>query len=162
VGVEAGGADLNRFSSRPLVNLLATCMQPRLFYRWKSFWLGMLVLGFLCFAWIRSMGYRDSIEWGSPSGAWIGFVNVGGRVTAVRIAHVPTGIPLLSGTRFETVAVEPSARFFPKAFQFEPSGAVARISASHWLLILLFGAPFSGFLAWRGRKQKRAQAVTLQ
>ncbi|MEK7951734.1 hypothetical protein WKV53_14545 [Luteolibacter sp. Y139] len=34
-------------------------MKPRAFYRWKSFWLGVMVLGFLTWAW------WDSIHWES-------------------------------------------------------------------------------------------------
>jgi hypothetical protein len=36
-------------------------MKPRPFYRWKSFWLGILVLGFLGWAWVDSLRYESWI-----------------------------------------------------------------------------------------------------
>jgi len=38
-------------------------MTPRPLHRWKSFWLGILVLGFLGWAWVRSIVYDDRIVW---------------------------------------------------------------------------------------------------
>jgi hypothetical protein len=37
-------------------------MKPRPFYRWKSFWLGVLTLGFLCWAWVRAMSHCDTMK----------------------------------------------------------------------------------------------------
>ena len=49
-------------------------MSRRPIYRWKSFWLGVVVLCFLGWAWARSMTWRDEVIWqrateGSGTGA---------------------------------------------------------------------------------------------
>ena len=39
-------------------------MRPRPLYKWKSFWLGILVLGFMGWAWARSTARMDGVSWG--------------------------------------------------------------------------------------------------
>src|SRR6218665_3773821 len=44
-------------------------MSQRPIYRWKSFWLGMVVLCFLGWAWARSMKRMDAVRWRYVEGA---------------------------------------------------------------------------------------------
>jgi hypothetical protein len=41
-------------------------MIPRPIYRWKSFWFGVLVVGFLGWAWVRSLNHFDTMK------VWVG------------------------------------------------------------------------------------------
>ncbi|WP_341405153.1 hypothetical protein [Luteolibacter soli] len=45
-------------------------MSARPIYRWKSFWLVVMVLGFLGWAWVRSMGYFDRTIVGMGGSGW--------------------------------------------------------------------------------------------
>ena len=38
-------------------------MRRRAVWRWKSFWLGVLVLCFLGWVWVRSMGWHSEVTW---------------------------------------------------------------------------------------------------
>ncbi|MCW1924994.1 hypothetical protein OKA05_20695 [Luteolibacter arcticus] len=45
-------------------------MLPRPFHRWKSFWLGLFVLGFLSWAWWDSLGTDTRVTHAGPNTAW--------------------------------------------------------------------------------------------
>jgi len=61
-------------------------MSPRPLHRWKSFWLGLLVLIFLGWAWLRSMSYHEGIRWFNWD--W-----------GVMIGQGPEGVGLYAGDR---------------------------------------------------------------
>lgn len=64
---------------------------PRPFYRWKSFWLGVLVLGFLGWAWAESTGWWTFARWKNLS-----------------ISHAGAGVCLTTwGKGREYLTVEP-------------------------------------------------------
>lgn len=131
-------------------------MKPRPFHRWKSLWFGVLVLAFLGWAWIRSMGHRDEISWAFPPARVAGALQSNGRVMLLRFSEVP-GVPL--GIRHETAVIQRGADWFPPArVANEFGGRVTRIEIPHWLLILLFLIPWTAFLLWRGRRLKRLAA----
>jgi hypothetical protein len=63
-------------------------MAPRRLIRWKSFWLGILVLGFLAFGWVRSHYVIDiALMPGRKNatlryfGSWNGAVHVGNELS---------------------------------------------------------------------------------
>jgi hypothetical protein len=128
-------------------------MTPRPLIRWKSFWLGILALGFLGVAWVRSGGYNDAVgfnvvdrywEVGQDSGMFL--------IGAVRDEGASPSINFVSTKRPEVV------RSFPKGILWEhtnggPEGVYAFVA--HWFLILLFAIPWSAFLAWRWHRQKK-------
>jgi hypothetical protein len=125
-------------------------------YRWKSFWLGVLVIAFLGWAWVGSMHYTESVS----------FVDGGRGIVAT---HRPGSIEVLSaevdpflseGLNSSKWPVEAYFRYkvFPAAVSFDPYGA----EVAHWFLILLFLLPWSGWLAWRWRKIKRLSTPATQ
>ena len=52
-------------------------MTPRRLIRWRSFWLGILVLGFLGGMWVRSMTNLESLSWTGEGVSW-GIINNSG------------------------------------------------------------------------------------
>jgi len=116
---------------------------PRPFYRWKSFWLGILVLGFLAWAawdstrfisgaafskWTlsRVMGHTFVVEW--PD--------------IVSLALKPYRYPLSAG-----ISVEKHSNSW-KAWGGKPVGM------SDVAVLSLFLLTWSGFLALRWRRQR--------
>jgi len=133
-------------------------MTPRPVIRWKSFWLGILVLGFLGWTWARSgvisegvvVTIRDArtMFWAYERGGELCF-------------HFIDDGPYDS-TRFDAF-YENASGFgkLPPPFTYSDievdlSTSATRIfSVAHWFLMLLFFLPWAGFLAWRLRKQRK-------
>jgi hypothetical protein len=121
-------------------------------HRWKSFWLGLLVLAFLGWSWVRSMDYVEGILWmprhlnisagqafGSVSLNWDG-------------SRPPTPYPIFSWIHEAAPAGEP---WFHKAMNWETYDQQLQLTVAHWLLILLFLLTWTAFLLWRYRRMKR-------
>jgi hypothetical protein len=129
-------------------------MTPRPVYRWKSFWLGVWVLGFLGWAWERSNVRREYIEWVTATGGTIAGQYEGcmwfyrGGVPAFYSEGLRAGGDEAS---FEGRCFE--GRWFPRAAQCEAGEGYLSISIAHWFLILLFLVPWLAFLFWRVRKR---------
>jgi hypothetical protein len=132
-------------------------MTPRPIYRWKSFWLGFLVLAFLSWAWVRSMHRVDdityktstsSISWGACTG--FGTVLLGW----LHDPFAPDGLRFSSSR----VNVERTSTWFPEAILLEGGAGEGweNFSIGHWFLILLFIVPWTFFLFWRIRRMRRA------
>ena len=123
-------------------------MAPRPLIKWKSFWLGILVLGFLGWAWVRSMARYDGLFWYSVGGTITGASNSGGLLHLV--IETP-GARLPANPGINVVSRTLAARdWWPRAFQ--------NTSVAHWFLMLLFLVPWISFLAWRVRKQRKPNA----
>lgn len=144
-------------------------MERRAFYRWKSFWLGVLVLACLGWAWARSMEWDSGVTWEYPRGnghgmsAWQAKGGVCVTWDSYRppdvdgMWHWKTAIPVmdaladepLDGIGLEEQLMRERARIgsglFPKGLVVE--GAVVRVA--HWVLWLAFFLAWSGWLVWR-------------
>ena len=130
-------------------------MTPRPLYKWKSFWLGILVLGFLGWAWRDSGHHRSYAGWSrGPQDhevfmaesriGWVGTRYVNGR-TGDSISYYREEMKF----GFE----------FPEALSWRIDfhafiGGVREVKVAHWFLLLLFLVPWSAFLAWRWRRQR--------
>lgn len=137
-------------------DVLPLKMSPRPLHRWKSFWLGLLVLIFLGWAWQRSIRHLDSFGIANSAGS------VGGLVyqrDSTVILTAPGTMRILPGTRLFTILL-PYPRNYPL---IPPPLSVGRnasqpyhtIIIAHWLLVLLFFVPWVGFLLWRVRRMRR-------
>ena len=138
-------------------------MHPRPLHRWKSFWLGLLVLVFLVWAWTRSTHRMDSFSYkGSTySRTWAGSHGLG-------VLHVlwwqdpfeDKGLNLYSTSAPGHLKLEQP--WFPKAVTL--SGGSQRggdgINIAHWFLILLFLVPWTCFLFWRIRRMRRVAVAS--
>ncbi|HEY1120549.1 MAG TPA: hypothetical protein VGE67_03080 [Haloferula sp.] len=122
-------------------------------YRWKSFWLGVLALGFLGWAWVRSMSNLDTWEAAKATRAFAVSNNASWVVLVFR-ETTPLDVPGIShlSTRIE------GDSWFPIAAEVESDDATMRAArVAHWLLILLFLLPWTAFLAWRWRRMRTAR-----
>lgn len=132
-------------------------MKPRPLYRWKSFWLGVLVIAFLGWAWKRSTTTLSQALWsGSTTDVFLGqfpsYVIVGFR---------GPGLSPGPGFHFDDLSLhEKSVELFPPGVSIvlSPTARARGVSFAHWFLILLFFVSWFAFLAWRWRRIKRLDA----
>jgi hypothetical protein len=126
-------------------------------YRWKSVWLGVLVLAFIGWAWVRSMSHLDMLIWNSPSRTQMLELRLNaGEVRAQGTASVQAGIPsgfLRSSFRYK----KELHGWFPRAVTSMPYnlGEGWSISVAYWVIALVFLFAWSGFLAWHGWRMRR-------
>ncbi|MCW1884978.1 hypothetical protein OKA04_09590 [Luteolibacter flavescens] len=130
-------------------------MQPRPLHRWKSFWLGVFVLIFFGWAWVRSMGIQDTIEWISPKRGIHGLVHVNSRLIIFQPVDATGMAPEFDWSSRPNKAY-PDPRWFPAACTWTPAhdDVAGRFTISHWLLTLSFAVPWAAFLAWRRRRMR--------
>ena len=132
-----------------VANGLSDCLESIVppIYRWKSFWLGVLVLAFLCWAWGRSF-IRDE---------WLLFMNYSGGQSAGRV-WITRWESTYSVHPLGFITTENAAAFvFGAPVLLEESHDFRSIGFAHWFLILFFLMPLSGWIIWRCRRIKRHQ-----
>ncbi|MEK7951502.1 hypothetical protein [Luteolibacter soli] len=133
-------------------------------YRWKSFWLGVLVLFFIDWAWVRSMTRLDMLIW--TSGARDEAITL--RCQEARVMVEVTGrrsagsLPYASGFMRATFPYDLHKVWFERpAVVVTPfdSGGGRNVSVAYWVVGLGFLVSWVGFLVgwgwWmrrRGRK----------
>jgi hypothetical protein len=134
-------------------------MLPRPLHRWKSFWLGVFVVVFLGWAWVRSMKYNDGILYGSILGAE--FLYLGQSRGDVGFAY---GVGIGASPELYVVCIpnemtlggDVFKRWFPTAINWDGwKDWRWSISIAHWFLILLFLISWTTWLVWRSRRMKR-------
>lgn len=123
-------------------------------HRWKSFWFGVIMLGFLGWAWVRSMSHRDSVDLWIGANSW-GFHSVGGQVEIERV-RLPSSLGWIS--RFQVDSDDGHGfgqEWFPPAVTHVRVGSDWIFwTAAWWLLVLLFLVPWISFLVLRRRRLK--------
>ncbi len=120
-------------------------MTPRPLYRWKSFWFGILVLGFLGWAWGSALDQTSTLvirKGGYAYSAGAGTLGVYIVETGFFEAGIFRGNP-------------GSSPLFPPFVEKKTEVWWTGFLVAYWFLILLFLVPWSGWLAWRWRKIKR-------
>jgi hypothetical protein len=128
-------------------------MLPRPLHRWKSFWLGILVLAFLGCGWLRSMSHTDGFFWlpkhfiftahqstGQLGFAW-DYSKPASPLSMFQWVHEPI-----------SAAGEP---WFPSAVVPEVYDRQFQFAIAHWFLMLLFLIAWGAFIYWRVRRMKR-------
>jgi hypothetical protein len=131
---------------------------PRPLIKWKSFWLGILVLVFLGWAWVRSIQHDERVYFGLGT-QWWEIVRSHGTTVAMCWSESGTGRGIHSVSFSSEQSVEgvnldiriPPA--FKRVVGRELIPAVWGVA--DWFLILLFLVPWASFLAWRVRKLRR-------
>ena len=139
-------------------------MMPRPVVRWKSFWLGVLLLGFFGWASVRSFEGTDGISFVQRHGLSLFVEHRYGRVIAVcdRDYFRARGIKMrmagpglsFTGSRLSGSGKPRSIPLLP-AFRVVSGESVTRLVVTYWFLVLLFLVPWLAFLFWRVRKQKK-------
>ena len=148
-------------------------------HRSVTFWSGLLVVVFVCWAWSVSYDYRS-------------YINYHGRVPANAEGHVSLGQTLLPGA--DDAGHSPTRRgqyryeFLPPPFVVRGGGVFTSkfpppwgeafyrealrgaysfcppeawgVFISHWLILLTVAAPWLGLLFWRARR--RMNGLSLQ
>lgn len=132
-------------------------MHPRPLYRWKSFWLGLLVLAFVSWAWVRSMHRIDDITYSAPTSSISWGASTGFGTLLLGWLHDPFAP---DGLRFSSsrINVERGSTWLPNAIFLEGGAGEGwqNFSIAHWFFILLFLVPWTGFLLWRVRRMRHA------
>lgn len=127
-------------------------MLPRPIHRWKSFWLGVLILVFLGWAWARSQHHLDGFLWMGPS-----FQLSAGQITG-RVELTWADSSGARGKSFiwvQEAASNDGEPLFPKAVNWESYPGQIQLTVAHWFLIGLVLLPWSTFLGWRYRRIRR-------
>jgi hypothetical protein len=136
-------------------------MTPLPIHRWKSFWFGILVMGFLTWAWYLSPLKGLDVRWSRATSDY-GVQNLWGSI-GFYIGDYRTGSWDLPAPGLH-VWVRPNSLTPPGKFRWEPAMTTdgqdpdnprtIRVRIAHWLVILCFLVPWAAFLAWRVRKQR--------
>jgi len=132
-------------------------MSRRPLYRWKSFWLGVIALGFLAWAALRSMTWYDGLSWQHSDAKTLGAIYSSQISGGVRIswdnydAFGEDGMSHWSEESGFLPFDDYGSRLFPAGLVMEERS----VQIAHWVLILLFLIPWAAFLAWRWRRLTR-------
>jgi hypothetical protein len=136
----------------------------RRLYRWKSLWLGVLVLGFLAWMWSKSRGNVDYVEVRSEPYTAYGATSAG---CYIAFRSLDGGFAEPIGIKSASNAASPpyTGTWFPQPFKTVHNDNGLFVSSSyfvaHWLLMLLFLLPWAAFLAWRWRRMRRVAVPPL-
>lgn len=121
-------------------------------YRWKSFWFGMLVVGFLGWIWVRSMDRLDVVNFGwGASGDYATIRSAAGSVAVMSqsLEFAGSGFWIgCSGAEW----LDDEAKWFPSAVERRGNRYGRGAAASYWLLMVLFLIPWSWWLGWHQRR----------
>ena len=135
-------------------------------HRWKSFWFGLLVLAFLGWAWVWSIGYRVEVSWHRAPKGIIAAGLEDGQLSFRWLPDHPTVPPEFA---IERMALPQGETWFPPATWMIAGeldglgevGQVTLIRIPHWFLLLGFLVPWAGFLVWRVRRVRRVKRQQL-
>jgi hypothetical protein len=131
-------------------------MIPRPLHRWKSFWLGIIVLLFLGWSWNRSLDRNE------------GFILVPWQPWNLTCEHVRGAMKVTLGTRL----LPPGRRIEYFNYSYSPTAKLSHLLTrpaltwrktfrswsvliGHGPLMLCFLVPWASFLAWRWRRQRQ-------
>ncbi|MEK7951619.1 hypothetical protein [Luteolibacter soli] len=139
-------------------------MPPRPIHRWKSLWLGLIILLFLTWAWARSRTHADGVIIQLYSLTWTGVESADGYAMWNTITYRPgspyTGPP----GRFHTIAVsrKQAGDWFKPPIKIEnrdlqpPQPTFTSHGIALWLITLLYLLTWLSFLAWRWQRIRKA------
>jgi hypothetical protein len=124
-------------------------MPARPIHKWKSFWFGILVLGFLGWAWVKTMDHVAMVY--RIEGQWIrGVASGSGTVSYVTARYGVEGEEW--GFSFDENWGEEEWPFFADAFKQVREDGGGQTAVAHWVLLLGFLMGWVGLLGWRWRK----------
>ena len=128
-------------------------MPPRPLHRWKSFWLGILILSFLGWAWTDSMRQESILFWAAPSRVALSATQTSG---VIGISWTFTTPPVTQHFHYrrQPISVRERHTWFPKGLAYENDGYASYAGFAHWFLIILFLSPWCTFIAWKSRRQR--------
>ncbi|MEK7954091.1 hypothetical protein [Luteolibacter soli] len=126
-------------------------MPPRPLHRWKSFWLGILVLAFLGCGWVHSMSHTDGFFWLPKHFSISAYQSTGQLGFSWDASQTSTSLTYFHWIHEPiSTAGEP---WFPRAVVPEIYDRQFQFGIAHWFLMLLFLSAWIAFLVWRIRRQ---------
>jgi hypothetical protein len=132
-------------------------MTPRPIYKWKSFTLGVVVLVFLGWAWVRSVQHRDAVTVYFPSAQHS--VTLASRAGSCTVAweELPS-----TGVTWPVFTTQSSARntgiWFQEAVEIgDMGGGRYWAEMAYWFIILLVLVAWSLLLILRWRRVRSSQ-----
>ena len=137
-------------------------MTPRPLYRWKSLWFGILILGFIAWAWKRSATHRDALVYTHATTtyavesqfSWIS-------LTAFPFPHsIPApGITAPGWQFYSEIPWDSDLSYFKPPFIQIHDGRFHHLWIAWWVPALSFLLPWIAFLTWRHHRMKRRAAI---
>ncbi|RYD25309.1 MAG: hypothetical protein EOP87_24655 [Verrucomicrobiaceae bacterium] len=133
-------------------------MTPRPIHKWKTFWLGLLILAFLTWTWSRSRSQNDYLGVGTIAKTWI---HAGSWNGALRMVVLKSTHPTTTTNSFEinSLPMDTVRPWFEAPFKAKrtvrPKLITYELGIAHWLIILLFFLTWSTLLLRRARRLRR-------
>jgi hypothetical protein len=134
-------------------------MTPRPFYRWKSFWLGRMVLLSLLWAWSSSLNYAYFVNISVSDSKTLSFSSGRGCVALIPQGYPPSRAPS-DRVSFESGKTKDRWHWFQPPFTYSseeplPGFEVTYLGIAYWFLILLLGLVWSAWLFWHWKREKK-------
>ena len=135
-------------------------MTARPFYRWKSFWLGVVALLFLGWGWYRAVERNGGVLVITPAFN-VGVNQYEGQVGFyVNLSKQKWAISSASSLRWDKVGC------FPPPWDVEVSRTGGTVYGerhvharfAHWFLMLVFVTVWSAWLAWKWKREQMRMA----
>lgn len=128
-------------------------------HRSLTFWSGLLVMAFICWAWADSARYTSGI----------GYTAENLRVNLINSGNGGSAVCLLFGRGVKGAEPWDSARLpvweegsifaMPQILKSDDGLPSTQIFIPHWLLLLAVAVPWAALLLWRAWRRKRAIAL---
>lgn len=127
-------------------------------HKWKTLWLGILILIFLLWAWARSRTHHDAITIRPGTTTYYGAGSSIGRIflatTDYRSGHMPAKRLDYGSAKFPT-----AGPWFPEPFvhprRVDLTRSESFLGIAHWLITLLFILIWLTLLFWRSHRMRR-------
>ncbi|MEK7951617.1 hypothetical protein [Luteolibacter soli] len=131
-------------------------MPPRPIHRWKSLWLGLIILLFLIWAWAKSRSHSDRICLFVQPGI-IHFLRSRGGYLQWDCAYGHFSGPHPPLITFDSTSRPWNPGLLPAPLRYDehPNRPyIIRVGIACWFITLLYLIPWLTFLAWRWQRHK--------
>ncbi|RYD29977.1 MAG: hypothetical protein EOP87_17395 [Verrucomicrobiaceae bacterium] len=127
-------------------------IQPRPILRWKSLWFGILILGFIAWAWRRSASHSDELAFTRGTTTFA----VESHCSSILFTAFPFHPALPApGWEFRSeVPWDSDLDYFKPPFIQIHDGRFHYLWLAWWIPALSFLLPWTAFLTWRWRRMK--------
>ena len=141
---------------RSMFDVLPLKMSPRPLHRWRSFWLGLLVLIFLGWSWWTSMTRIAGFTWAASNG--VRQLQISNYDAMVHCWIGDNGFHRTAGFHWDQRMYDAEEK--DDGTWLQPGVVLTKehgsgLQFAHWFLILLFLVPWASFLFWRVRRVRR-------
>ena len=133
---------------------------PRPIHRWKSFWLGVLIITFLTWAWSRSRTHEDHLSIRPTAHTWYG-VTISNGYLCSDIRTVPVSYANSNRITYHcttSITTRPWIQNPPENTRTSSAAMTTSLRriAPLWTLTFLFPLAWSALLLWRSSRMRKA------